>query len=62
MTKDEYDAKLAEYQTSTAPVEIKEAAIKALKAKFYGVDADNKSEILKSIQEGEADISDMGGF
>ncbi len=60
MTKTEYENKLARYQTSTAPIAVKEAAIKKLQAIYYK--HSNNKELHKQIIEGEADISDIGGF
>ena len=61
MNKQEFDRKLAAYKRSEAPVDVKEKAISELESEFYGTDGRN-TKLLKQIEEGYADTSDMGGY
>lgn len=61
MTKYEYEKKRAAYATSTAPLEVREKAIRELDAAYYGMCSLKKAALLRDIKEGESDISDIKG-
>lgn len=53
------------YKTSSAPLEMREEAIKKLKAMFPEFDNSNRlpsKEIFQMMKDGEADIDDLGGM
>ena len=63
-TQEDYNEQMEIYKTSSAPLEMREEAIKKLKAMFPMFDNSNRlpsKEILQMMRDGEADISDMGG-
>ena len=64
-TKNAYDELLNSLKTSEAPLEIREEAIRELKAQkpqFDAVDRLPSKELFEQLKDGEEDISDMGGF
>lgn len=64
-TKEDFDNLLDNLKTSEAPLEIRQEAMRELQArhpKFNVIDRMPSQELSKQIKDGEADISDMGGF
>ena len=64
-TKSEYDEVLYSIQMSNAPIETREEAIRYLKAQCSQFDetAHNfREDVIRDIQEGMADIDDIGGY
>lgn len=64
-TKEDFDKLLDGFKTSEAPLEIRQEAMRELKAqhpKFDAVDKLPSKELYAELKDGEADISDMGGF
>jgi len=64
-TQEDYNELMEIYETSNAPIEIREEAMTKLKATFPQYDTSSHlptKEILAMIKEGESDISDMGGY
>jgi hypothetical protein len=61
-TQEDYNEQMEIYKTSSAPLEIREEAIKKLKAMFPEFDNSNRlpsKEIFKMMKDGEADIDDI---
>ena len=56
MTKREYQHKRSLYQTSDAPKEVKEEAIKKLDEEYRLNTIDKRTEILNFIQESSPDM------
>ena len=64
-TQDDFDTLLNILETSEAPLETRNEAIRELKAqhsKFCKVDKLPSKELHAEMKDGESDISDMGGF
>jgi len=64
-TKEAYDELLNSLKTSEAQLEIREEAIRELKAQCPQFDEISKlpsKELLAQIKDGEADIDDIGGY
>lgn len=62
-TQEDYNEQMEIYKTSSAPLEMREEAIKKLKAMFPEFDNSNRlpsKEIFQMMKDGEADISDIG--
>ena len=61
MTRKEFDIKMASYKRSSAPAEVREKAMQDLEEYFYGKKKRN-TILLRKIEEGKADTSDMQGY
>jgi len=64
-TKEDFQELIGIYETSNAPIEVRENAINKLKATYPHWDETHHvptKEVLQMIKEGESDISDMGGY
>ena len=59
MTLIEYQKKLIEYQTSDAPADVKEKAIRELRKRFDPSEGNDKA--MKQIIASRPDIDDIGG-
>jgi len=62
---EEFKILIESFKLSQAPTELKDAAIRALKARHPYYDTAIKiptRELLEQIKEGEADTSDMDGY
>jgi len=57
MTLLEYQRRLENIQTSDAPTEVKDEAIRKLREQFEPVSA--SQQVLKDIQESQADYDDL---
>jgi hypothetical protein len=64
-TKEDFDILLNRFKTSEAPLDVRQEAMRELKAqhpKFDAIDKLPSKELSTEMKDGEADISDMGGF
>jgi hypothetical protein len=62
-SKEDYDNQMTKFMLSPAPQEIKDEAIRMLRATNPQFDTSDKSpsaELDKQIKEGQSDLSDMG--
>jgi len=64
-TQADYNRKMVSFETSSAPFDVREKAIRELKAAFPNFDTSEiitPKEVLQMMKDGEADLSDMNGF
>jgi len=57
MTRQEYEKKIQAYKSSSAPVDVKEKAIKELQMMYGG--SEKHKELLKDIYMSQPDVEDI---
>ena len=63
-TQEDFDKQLEIYQTSSAPLEMRQEYIQKLQSMYPQFDNSNRlpsKEIFQMMKDGEADIDDIGG-
>lgn len=64
-TQEDFNEQMEIYKTSSAPLETRQEFIKKLKATYPEFDNSNRlpsKEIFQMMEDGKADIEDMGGM
>ena len=64
-TKSDYDYLMNSFKLSSAPLELRQEAMKALQVKYPSFDDakhTTSKEVLQMIKDGEADIDDINGY